>query len=329
VDLLIALTAAELARQRPLLEARGAAGFARRCHGDLHLANILIEDGAPVLFDCIEFNDLLSDLDIQYDLAFLLMDLDFRGRRDAGVRVLSAYLDAAARDFGDLLWDGLAALPLMLSVRAGVRTHVTAHGGEVETARAYLEAAIAHLSPAPPVLAAVGGFSGTGKTTFARAVAPGLGASPGAVVLRTDEARKRLAGAGPVDRLARETYTAEFYARVYDELFATARRWCWTPPSPSWACGRGPRPWPPSAARRSVAPGWRRRPTCWKPGSAAGSAMRRTPPSRCCATRSRGMRARRSAGRLWMRHGRPTTRRRDGWPRSLNGGEGRVASERR
>ena len=224
VDLLIELTAAELARQRPVLEARGAAGFARRCHGDLHLANILIEDGAPVLFDCIEFNDLLSDLDIQYDLAFLLMDLDFRGRRDAGVRVLSAYLDAAARDFGDLLWDGLAALPLMLSVRAGVRTHVTAHGGEVETARAYLEAAIAHLSPAGPVLAAVGGFSGTGKTTFARAVALGLGASPGAVVLRTDAARKRLAGAGPVDRLAREIYTAEFYTQVYDELFDTARR---------------------------------------------------------------------------------------------------------
>jgi aminoglycoside phosphotransferase family enzyme len=52
-----------------------------------------------VLFDCIEFSDLLSDLDVQYDLAFLLMDLDFRGRRDAGVRALSAYLDEAARSF--------------------------------------------------------------------------------------------------------------------------------------------------------------------------------------------------------------------------------------
>ena len=73
------------------------------------------------------------------------------------------------------------------------------------------------------MLAAVGGFSGTGKTTFARAIAPGLGRSPGAVVLRTDEARKRLAGAGPVDRLAPETYTAEFYARVYETLFEAAR----------------------------------------------------------------------------------------------------------
>lgn len=223
VDELIERSAAELARQRALLEARRDAGFSRRCHGDLHLANILIEDGRPVLFDCIEFNDLLSDLDVQYDLAFLLMDLDFRGRRDAAVRVLSAYLDEAARSFPSSLWDGLAALPLMLSVRAGVRTHVTAHGGEMETARAYLEAAIAHLSPAPPVLVAVGGFSGTGKSTFARAVAPALGAAPGAVVLRTDEVRKRLAGAGHVDRLSREIYTQQFYDQVYETVLANAR----------------------------------------------------------------------------------------------------------
>ena len=220
---LVEKSAAELARQRPLLEARRDTGFSRRCHGDLHLANILVEDGRPVLFDCIEFNDLLSDLDVQYDLAFLLMDLDFRGRRDAAVRVLSGYLDEAARSFPPSLWDGVAALPLMLSVRAGVRTHVTAHGGEVETARAYLEAAIAHLSPDPPVLAAVGGFSGTGKSTFARAVAAGLGPAPGAVVLRTDEVRKRLAGAGHVDRLSRDIYTPEFYDRVYDTALENAR----------------------------------------------------------------------------------------------------------
>lgn len=223
VELLVARTAAELARQKLLLEARRDAGFSRRCHGDLHLANILVENGEPVLFDCIEFNDLLSDLDVQYDLAFLLMDLDFRDRRDAAVRVLSAYMDQASRSFPSQLWDGLATLPLMLSVRAAVRAHVSAHAGDLDLSRAYVEAAIAHLSPAPPVLAAVGGFSGAGKTTFARAIAPGLGRAPGAVVVRTDEARKRLAGVGPVDRLAPETYTPEFYARVYETLFGTAR----------------------------------------------------------------------------------------------------------
>ena len=223
VELLAAKTFEELARQKPLLEARRDAGFSRRCHGDLHLANILVEDGRPVLFDCIEFNDLLSDIDVQYDLAFLLMDLDFRGRRDAAVRAQSAYLDQAARSFPESLWDGLAALPLMLSVRAGVRAHVAAHSGDLALSRAYVEAGIAHLTPAAPVLAAVGGFSGSGKSSFARAVAPALGPAPGAIVLRTDEVRKRLTGAGPVDRLDRAVYTPEFYARVYDTLFETAR----------------------------------------------------------------------------------------------------------
>jgi len=223
VEALVSATHAEYDRQLPLLKGRTASGFARRCHGDLHLANILVEHGEPVLFDCLEFNDLLSDLDVQYDLAFLLMDLDFRGRRDAAVRAHSAYLDAAVRSFGPQVWEGLAAMPLMLSVRAGVRAHVAAHSGDLAQSQAYVEAAIAHLSPPPPVLAAVGGFSGTGKTTFARAIAPGLGAAPGAVVLRTDEVRKRLAGVGPVERLPRDIYTPDFYARVYETLFSDAK----------------------------------------------------------------------------------------------------------
>lgn len=223
VERLVALTEAELERQSPLLARRTAAGFARRCHGDLHLGNILMEAGRPVLFDCIEFNDLLSDLDVQYDLAFLLMDLDFRDRRDAAVRVLSAYLDEAGRTFPDTLWEGLAALPLMLSVRAGVRAHVEAHSGRDAVARAYVEAAIAHLASGRPSLLAVGGLSGSGKSTFARAAAPALGASPGAVVLRTDEIRKRLLGVPPTQAVSRDAYTPEFYVQTYDTLFADAR----------------------------------------------------------------------------------------------------------
>jgi len=222
VETLIALTEAELERQAPLLAHRAASGFARRCHGDLHLGNILLEDGEPVLFDCIEFSDLLSDLDVQYDLAFLLMDLDFRGRRDAAARAHSAYLDEAARRFPSETWAGTAALPLMLSVRAGVRTHVCAHSGDAAAANAYVEAGIAHLSPPPPVLAAVGGLSGSGKSVFARAAAPLMGASPGAVILRTDEVRKRLMDAAPTERLADDAYSAEAHARTYDALFEAA-----------------------------------------------------------------------------------------------------------
>lgn len=223
VETLIAATDAEYFRREPLLDARREAGFARQCHADLHLGNILLEDGRPVLFDCIEFNDILSDIDIQYDLAFLLMDLDFRRRRDAAVRVLSAYLDEGLRHFGAGLLDGLRALPLMMAVRAGVRAHVQAHSGDLEAASAYLEAGLRHLNPPPPRLTAVGGLSGSGKSTFARLIAPGLGASPGAVVLRTDEVRKRLLGAPPQASLPSSVYSPAFYNEVYDSLFAEAR----------------------------------------------------------------------------------------------------------
>ncbi len=223
VEALIAATDAEYFRREALLDARRAAGFARHCHADLHLGNILLEDGKPILFDCIEFNDVLSDIDIQYDLAFLLMDLDFRRRRDAAVRVLSAYLDEGLRHFGPGLLEGLAALPLMMAVRAGVRTHVQAHSGDYDAASDYLDAGLRHLSPPRPKLTAVGGLSGSGKSTFARLIAPGLGASPGAVVLRTDEIRKRLLGVGPQASLPASVYSPAFYTQVYDALLSEAR----------------------------------------------------------------------------------------------------------
>ncbi|MBR7620939.1 AAA family ATPase [Phenylobacterium sp. 20VBR1] len=223
VEQAVIATDAEYHRLEPLLEARKAAGFGRHCHGDLHLGNILLEDGRPILFDCIEFNDVLSEIDVQYDLAFLLMDLQFRRRSDAAVRALSAYFDQAARGWGDELRAGMAALPLMLSVRAAVRSHVCAYSGDDAGAVAYLDAAIAHLIPVAPCLAAVGGLSGTGKSTFARLIAPGLGASPGAVVLRTDEVRKRLLGVAPDAKLSSAVYSPAFYQEVYDTMFADAR----------------------------------------------------------------------------------------------------------
>lgn len=222
VEAVVAATDEEFFKRQALLDARRTAGFARHCHADLHLGNILLENGKPILFDCIEFNDILSDIDVQYDLAFLLMDLDFRRRRDAAVRVLSAYLDQASRTEKVGLHEGLSALPLMMSVRAGVRAHVQAHSGDDSAAIAYLNAAIDHLTPVPPSLTAVGGLSGTGKSSFARMIAPGIGAAPGAVVLRTDEIRKRLAGVDHLRPLDPTAYTPDFYAQVYDVMFAEA-----------------------------------------------------------------------------------------------------------
>ena len=224
VEHLIAATDQALADHTRLLERRRAEGFARRCHGDLHLGNILLEDGKPVLFDCIEFNDLLSEIDVLYDAAFTVMDLWFRARREAANRLLNAYLDEAARAFPPDMWDGLILLPLFLSARAAVRTHVTGMQGDIETARAYLAAAREHLQPPMPTLTAIGGLSGTGKTTLARRIAPELGAAPGALVLRSDEIRKRLAGVAPTDKLPPVAYGPATSEAVYGEMFALARR---------------------------------------------------------------------------------------------------------
>ena len=222
VETLLAATDAEFERRKDLLDARGAMGQLRRCHGDLHLANILEEGGKAVLFDCIEFNDTLSQIDVLYDLAFLLMDLGFRGNGEGASRVLNGYLDEAARSFAERAWGGLAALPLFMSVRAAVRAHVNGHEGDHAVAQAYVQAAIRHLTWPQPTLHAVGGLSGSGKSTFARRLAPELGAPPGAVILRSDEIRKRQWGRGARDPLPPEAYAEGQGERVYGQMMREA-----------------------------------------------------------------------------------------------------------
>jgi hypothetical protein len=223
VERLITATQRGFERTAALLDRRRDEGLVRCCHGDLHLGNILLEGGAPVLFDCIEFNDALREIDVLYDIAFLLMDLAFRGAAEAANRVMNGWLDEAARGFPPSLWRGLAALPLFQAVRATVRAHVNALEGVAEQARQYLVAAEHYLAPPPPVLLAIGGISGSGKSTLARALAPELGAPPGAVVLRSDEIRKRLWGRGPKETLPPEAYESGASEAVYGTLFETAR----------------------------------------------------------------------------------------------------------
>ena len=101
-----------LAALEPLLKARALGGYVRHCHGDLHLRNIVEIDGAPVLFDAIEFDDAIATVDVLYDLAFLLMDLGARGLPAHANAVLNAYLDACG-DTGNLIGlQDVAAIPL-------------------------------------------------------------------------------------------------------------------------------------------------------------------------------------------------------------------------
>jgi aminoglycoside phosphotransferase family enzyme/predicted kinase len=213
-------TLAAVGAQRELLEWRRGNGYVRHGHGDLHLANIYLDDGQPRLFDAIEFDDRLARIDVLYDLAFLLMDLWHRDLRGEANRIFSRYLLRT----GDL--DGLAALPLFLSLRAGIRAHVTATmaagAADDPALRAqavrYLNLAMAMLQPRPPILLAVGGFSGSGKTHLAAALAPMLGPVPGAVHLRSDELRKVMLGQDPESPLRASAYTAAVSGRVYGQL---------------------------------------------------------------------------------------------------------------
>jgi aminoglycoside phosphotransferase family enzyme/predicted kinase len=204
-----------------LLRARAAGGYVRHCHGDLHLRNIVEIDGRPVLFDAIEFDDALATIDVLYDLAFLLMDLGARGLREHANAVLNAYLSATG-DTGNLV--GLAGLPLFLATRAMIRAKVellragmNPRAREEASGRAsdYVVLARGYLERHRPQLIAIGGLSGSGKSTVAQTLAPHLGAFPGAVLVRSDVERKRLFAAALEERLPATAYAEEITDIVY------------------------------------------------------------------------------------------------------------------
>jgi aminoglycoside phosphotransferase family enzyme/predicted kinase len=196
------------------LATRAANGFVRRAHGDLHLGNLCLWRGRPVPFDAIEFDEAMATIDLGYDLAFLLMDLDHRVARAAANRVLNRYV---ARTGDAALTRGL---PVFLSMRAMIRAQVEASRGNRDLAAAYLDRTLAYLAPSAPIVVAIGGLPGTGKSTLARALAPTLGAAPGALALRSDEIRKRQQGVAPEQRLPESAYTSAASDAVFAELAA-------------------------------------------------------------------------------------------------------------
>jgi uncharacterized protein len=224
VDDLAKASKAARSRLRSLLERRSVRGYLRRCHGDLHLANIVLIKGRPVLFDAIEFDETIASTDVLYDLAFPLMDLLRHGQQAAANRLFNRYVAITSIDH----LDALALLPLFLSMRAAIRAHVllvreTADKAKnMENARAYFELARALIHPPAPVLVAVGGLSGTGKSVLARGLAPFVAPQPGAVVLRSDVLRKQLFNIKETERLPADAYKPEVGERVYGELLQRA-----------------------------------------------------------------------------------------------------------
>jgi aminoglycoside phosphotransferase family enzyme len=188
IDALQTDSIAALDRVAALLDRRRAAGKVRRCHGDLRLANIFLLDGKPTLFDAIEFSDSLSCIDVLYDLAFLLVDLDQRGLNDLANLAFNRYLDDAAET------DGLEALPLMLSIRAAIRAYALASGSQrrprgeeksrfAATARRLLTRSRSLLPLVPASLCAIGGGEADERAALACGLAADFAPLPGARLL--------------------------------------------------------------------------------------------------------------------------------------------------
>ena len=217
------------ANVRSILLERGEAGFVRRCHGDLHLRNIVLLEGQPTLFDAVEFSDEIATGDVLYDLAFLLMDLEERGLRAAANRLFNRYLASEPPE----ALTGLLALPFFLSLRAAIRAKVEAanaerlEGEKREEARAlarrYFDCAVHFLVAAPPRLVAVGGLSGVGKSALAGALAPEIGRAPGALWLRSDVERKVMFGVDETVHLPASAYASDVTRDVYERLIVKAR----------------------------------------------------------------------------------------------------------
>ena len=203
----------------------------RECHGDLHLRNICLWQDKILLFDCIEFNEPFRFVDVMFDIAYAVMDMDARSRPDLG----NAYLNTYVEQIGD--WEGLQVLPLYLSRQAYVRAKVTSfllddpsvpaadkEAAAVTAAKYYQLAWEYTRSPSPAYgpqsgssqgkLTLMSGLSGSGKSTVARHLAR----HTGAIHIRSDAVRKHLAGVPLDEQGGADLYSAEMTEKTYSRL---------------------------------------------------------------------------------------------------------------
>lgn len=210
-----------------LLDRRVREGRIVDGHGDVRCESICVKDDTVYIYDCIEFNDRFRCDDVASEAAFLAMDLDARGRPDIGYFFTQSYWRRTSdKDF-------FALLPFYRCYRAFVRGKVLSFRlneaefseGEqravTEQAANYFDLARRYASRLRrPTIIAVGGLSGTGKTSVARAIAGELGLR----VVSADAVRQSLFGAAkrPVG-YGEGVYTAEANHRTYQQLIEEAR----------------------------------------------------------------------------------------------------------
>lgn len=219
-------------RSRAALAARARSGHVRECHGDLHLANLVRLDGRITPFDALEFEPAFRYIDTADEVAFVCADLEGHGRPDLAQTFLDAYLDRS----GDYAL--LRVLDLYLAHRALIRAKIMAIRAAGAAADAdsttaalpwrrreveYLTVASRTLSRPRPRLLLLYGLSGSGKSWLARRLAPRLGA----IHLRSDRERKRLAGLAPLATSGSAPgaglYTGQISELTYAQLAAHSR----------------------------------------------------------------------------------------------------------
>jgi hypothetical protein len=214
-------TETEFTRRAVTFAERRALGYVRECHGDLHLGNIALIDGRPVLFDCLEFDAELRHIDVMSDVAFVWMDLIEHGHAGLAWRLLDRYLEITG-DYG-----GLATLRFYGVYRALVRAKVallrnrqargtnSAADNEIEP---YVVTAenLAHRRTLRLILTC--GVAGSGKTTVSQQLLQRIGA----VRVRSDIQRKRLAGVAAADHrhagLGSALYDPHWSRLTYEDL---------------------------------------------------------------------------------------------------------------
>lgn len=234
-DRLRALTERALADLRPLIEKRAEAGVIRDTHGDLHLDHVYLlpqgsSPGEFVIIDCIEFNRRFRFADPVSDMAFLVMELLFHGRRD----LAAAFTEEYFRTSQDK--EGRALLPFYTAYRAAVRGKVegieraekevpsTERAAALARARAHWLLALDSLEEPGrrPCLVLLGGLPGSGKSTLAAA----LSAQADFQILRSDIVRKELASGTTIPEQALDfengIYTPQWTERTYAECLRRA-----------------------------------------------------------------------------------------------------------
>ncbi|MBE9004270.1 AAA family ATPase [Fortiea sp. LEGE XX443] len=208
------------AERQELFQQRIKNNYIRECHGDLHLRNICLWQDKILLFDCIEFNEPFRFVDVMYDIAYAVMDLEAQQRQDLS----NAYFNTYVEQTGD--WEGLEVLPIYLIRQSYVRAKVTSFllddpgvpeavkEEATKTAAKYYKLAWEYTQPKQGRLILMSGLSGSGKSTTAKYLARQFNA----IHIRSDAVRKHLGGIPLSERGGDDLYTPEMTQKTYARL---------------------------------------------------------------------------------------------------------------